>query len=369
MLRIAYDAGPLLGSVTGVGHYTATLLDRLLALDADLHFNLYALAWKSDTSRIPRGERISLRYKRLPARLAVTAWELAGRPDGERLFGQADVVHGTNFWVPPLRRKNGVVTIHDLTFWLYPELCTAQIQRYRWIVPRVIKRCALVITPCETIRRQVADELRFPAERIVVTPEGVRGAFVGATFDPALAGRLRVRGDYVLFAGTQEPRKNLDRLLRAFATVEEDLQLVIAGPPGWGSVDLPGVARHLGVDRRVLFTGYLTDRELSSLMAGARAFVFPSLYEGFGLPPLEAMAAGIPVVAARAGSLPEVLGEAPFWCDPLDVASIADAIRRACSDEEARAAAVSSGRRQASMYDWRETARKTLQTYRVIAEG
>lgn len=370
MLRIAYDAGPLLAQPTGVGHYTATLLDRLLAMDEDVQFTLWAIVWKKDTSRVPVGERLTLRRKRLPARVAVTLWEALGRPDGEGFLGEADVVHGTNFWIPPLRRKNGAVTIHDLTFWLYPELCTSQIQRYRWIVPRVLERCARVITPCETIRRQVSEELGFPEERIVVTPEGVRGAFTGAAPNPALAGRLGVHGDYVLFAGTQEPRKNLDRLIRALATLTDlDLQLVIAGPPGWGSVDLPAVARHLGVDQRVVFTGYLTDPELASLMIGARAFVFPSLYEGFGLPPLEAMAAGIPVVAARAGSLPEVLGDAPFWCDPLDVDSIAAAIREAAVNESERLASISKGRARAAHYDWDLTARRTLDAYRLIAAG
>lgn len=368
MLRIAYDAGPMMQPPTGVGYYTSTLLEQLLALDPELHFNLYALVWKTDTSRIPKTSRVTFRHRRFPARLAVTAWELAGHPDGERLFGEADVVHGTNFWVPPLSNKNGVVTIHDLTFWLYPELCTAQIQRYRWIIPRVLKRCALVIVPCETIRHQVADELGFPIDRIVATPEGVRGSFAGATFDAAAAERLGVRGDYVVFAGTQEPRKNLDRLLRAFATLESsDLQMVIAGPPGWGSVDLPAVARRLGLGRRVVFTGYLADPELSSLMAGARAFLFPSIYEGFGLPPLEAMAAGVPVVAGRAGSLPEVLGDAPIWCDPLDVESIANAIGEASSNDQARSAAISKGRKRASMYDWSATARKTLEAYRTVS--
>lgn len=368
-MRIAFDAAPLLGTPTGVGQYAATLLRHLLDIDAALQFNLYAVAWKKDASWIPASPRVSFRHARFPARVAVTAWELLGRPSAERLLGEADVVHGTNFWVPPSKRSKAVVTIHDLTFWLYPELCTAQIQRYRWIIPRMLRRVAFVITPCETIRREVAAELGFPQDRIVATPEGVRGAFIGARFEPALAERLGVRGSYVLFAGTQEPRKNLDRLIRAFASIGEgDLQLVIAGPPGWGSVDLPAVARHLEVERRVVFTGYLTDRDLASLVAGARAFAFPSIYEGFGLPPLEAMTAGVPVVAGRAGSLPEVLGDAPFWCDPEDVDSIAQAIVAAVNDEDARRAAVEVGRIQALRYSWVDTARRTLEVYRAAAE-
>src|SRR5207249_8471127 len=155
--------------------------------------------------------------------------------------------------------------------------------------------------------------------------------------------------------GSQEPRKNLDRLIAAFAQLDTslpELQLVVAGPQGWGSVDLPAVVRKLDLEGRVVFPGYLPDEQVGSLVAGARAFVFPTLYEGFGLPPLEAMAAGVPVVASRAGSLPEVLGDSPFWCDPLDVDSIAAAIRTAVTDEGLRERAVAAGHARVAGYDW-----------------
>jgi glycosyltransferase involved in cell wall biosynthesis len=377
-MRIAYDAAPLLNARTGVGHYAATLLERLLELDQDLWFSLFAITRQRDTSSVPDHERVSFKHVRIPARVAVTAWEHSGLASGDRFLfgnqiGEADVVHGTNFWIPPIQSASGakgIVTIHDLTFWFYPELCTPQVRRYRWIVPKVLQRCAAVLVPSQTIRDQAAAELGFPGDRIVVTPEGVRNAFTGASPDPVLAAGIGVRGDYLLFVGTQEPRKNLDRLISAFARLEDKkLQLVIAGPPGWGSVDLPGVVHKLGLDGRVIFSGYLPDAQIGSLMAGARAFVFATLYEGFGLPPLEAMAAGVPVVAARAGSLPEVLGDGPFWCDPLDVDSIAEAITKAAGDEGARATAVELGRKRAASYDWSTTAELTLETYRRVAEG
>lgn len=368
-MRIAYDAAPMFNPKTGVGHYAATLLENLLSLETALHFDLFALT-RSNASAIPRSERVALNHLRIPGRLAVTAWELLRYPPGEKLVGGAEVVHGTNFWIPPIKRTVGIVTIHDLTFMLHPELCTPQVQRYRWIVPRVLERCAFVITPSETVRREVAEELGYPEDRILVTPEGVRSAFVGAEFDETLAARLHLRGDYILFAGTQEPRKNLDRLIKALGVVSHrELSLLIVGPPGWGSVDLPGVARRLGLQDRVLFSGYLSDGELASLMVGARAFVFPTIYEGFGLPPLEAMAAGVPVVASRAGALPEVLGEAAFWCDPEDIASIASAIDRAVSDEKTRRELIEKGRTQVRLYDWERTARLTLDAYRRVAAG
>ena len=381
-MRIAYDAAPLLNPRTGVGHYAAALLDAMLAADPGLEVSLFAVgrqpapATTLALSGALRGAwgngRTTLRRVPIPARLVVAAWELARYPKGELLFGRdfgrAGAVHGTNFWVPPLSRRNGVVTVHDLTFLLYPEYCTPQVRRYRWILPQVLKRCAVVLTPSQTVAEQVSAELAFPGDRIVVTPEGVRPGALdpggGATAAPRLDGR-----SYLLFTGTREPRKNLDRLLQAFAQVGDlDLDLVVAGPAGWGGEDLQVRAVELGIAGRVEFPGYLSDDDLAALLAGARAFVFPSLYEGFGLPPLEAMAAGVPVVAARAGSLPEVLGDAPFWCDPLDVESIAAAIRTAVTDDGLRARAVVAGRARVAGYDWAETARLTLGAYHRASE-
>lgn len=366
-MKIAFDAAPLLHTPTGVGHYTRSLLTELLQIDQELEVDLWTVSLRGDTSKVPKAGRLNLKHVRLPARVVVAVWETIGRPYAESVFGPVDVVHGTNFWVPPLKRINGVVTIHDLTFRLFPELCTPAVQRYKWIVPKVLKRCALILTPSKTVAEQVVSELGFPEDRIVVTPEGVRGSFVGAQPDPALGRRMGINGPYVLFAGTQEPRKNLDRLLTSFSQVEGDLQLVIVGPQGWGSVDLPALATKLHLGKKVIFSGYLPDADLAALVAGARAFVFPTLYEGFGLPPLEAMAAGIPVVSSDGGSLPEVLGDAPIYCDPLDIESITAAINKGAWDESVRASAVSRGLAQAARYNWRETAELTYRAYKRVA--
>jgi glycosyltransferase involved in cell wall biosynthesis len=367
-VRIAYDAAPLLNPRTGVGHYAAALLDAMLAADPELEVCMFAVGRQPAPATTPGNGRATLRRVPIPARLVVGAWELARHPRGEVLVGRAGAVHGTNFWVPPLRRRNGVVTVHDLTFHLYPEFCTPQVRRYRWILPKVLKRCAVVLTPSETVAEQVSSELAFPRDRIVVTPEGVRPSALRPGTPATEGGRPGAR-PYLLFTGTREPRKNLDRLLRAFALVPDlGLDLVVAGPAGWGSEDLQARTVELGIAGRVEFPGYLSDDDLAALLAGARAFVFPSLYEGFGLPPLEAMAAGVPVVAARAGALPEVLGDAPFWCDPLDVESRAAAIRTAVTDDGLRAGAVAAGRARVAGYDWAETARLTLGAYERASE-
>lgn len=365
-MRIIYDAAPLLNPLTGVGHYASSLLQEMLIQDREARFGLVAFTLRADKARLPVHDRVSVKHYRVPSRWLVTGWEKVGFPKGEAVFGRSDAVHGTNYWVPPLRKPNGVVTIHDLTFRLYPNMCTPQVQRYEWIVPKVLKRCSIVITHTEVIKAQVVSELGFPQDRIVVTRGGVRGTFKGATPDHRLERDHGIEGDYVLFMGSSEPRKNLDRLLQAFAALQHQVQLVIAGPPGWGGVDIESLANKLHLGKRVVITGYLPEAQIGSLVAGARLFAFPSLYEGFGLPPLEAMAAGVPVVAASAGALREVLGSAPFYCDPLDVDSIADALSRALSDEQSRQTAIKAGREQAAKYSWSETARLTLAAYRRI---
>ncbi|MGH2717416.1 MAG: glycosyltransferase family 4 protein [Actinomycetota bacterium] len=360
-MRVAYDAAPLLNPLTGVGHYAAELHRALQATEGGPALRLFAVGRQRSA---PEG--LPVHRLKVPARAAVAAWEYSRFPPGEWLAGRCDVVHGTNFWVPPLQRRNGVVTIHDLTFLLHPEWCTPPVRRYRWIVPKVLGRSAIVVTPSETVAAQVAGELSFPRDRIVVTPEGVRTAGAGAGAE----GRAAARGDYALFIGAREPRKNLDRLLRAFQGLGDlGLGLVIAGPAGWGESGLHEGVNLLANGVRVTVPGYLSDADLAATLRAAQVFVFPSLYEGFGLPPLEAMAARVPVVASRAGSLPEVLGDAPFWCDPLDETSIAEAIRRAVTDTGARVSAVDRGRVRAAGYRWSETARLTIEAYRQAASA
>jgi glycosyltransferase involved in cell wall biosynthesis len=376
-MKVALDATPLLGPRTGVGHYVAGLADGLAELPGPEpeEVALVPFTWRGtgDLPRVaPAGPRLRHGRRRVPARLLQAAWARMAFPPVEWLAGRVDVFHATNFVAPPARRAAVVVTVHDLTYLRYPEMVTAASARYRDLVPRALRRGAIVCTPTAAVADEVADAYRLPPERLVVTSLGVGPAWRAATPpDPAwLAGRgLPER--YLLFVGNREPRKNLPTLLTAYrdllasrvpggvAGPPGDLPpLVLVGPPGWGeALDLAGLP-----PEAVRTPGYLPEDDLARVVAGAAALACPSWYEGFGLPALEALACGTPVVAADLPALREVLGDQAELVPPGDATALADAVARVLDDpggEPARAAR----RARAAAFTWAACARATLSAY------
>jgi glycosyltransferase involved in cell wall biosynthesis len=376
-MKVALDATPLLGPRTGVGHYVAGLAEGLAELPGPEpeQVALVPFTWRGtgDLPRVaPAGPRLRLGRRRVPARLLQAAWARTAFPPVEWLAGRVDVFHATNFVAPPARRAAVVVTVHDLTYLRYPGMVTAASARYRDLVPRALRRGAIVCTPTAAVADEVADAYRLPPERLVVTSLGVGPAWRAATPpDPAwLAGRgLPER--YLLFVGNREPRKNLPTLLTAYrdllasrvpggvAGPAGDLPpLVLVGPPGWGeALDLAGLP-----PEAVRTPGYLPEADLARVVAGAAALACPSWYEGFGLPALEALACGTPVVAADLPALREVLGDQAEVVPPGDATALADALARVLDDpggEPARAAR----RARAAAFTWAACARATLSAY------
>jgi glycosyltransferase involved in cell wall biosynthesis len=293
-------------------------------------------------------------------------WRRMDAPPIEWWTGTVDVVHGPNFVVPPARRAAQICTVHDLTCVRYPELCTSDTLQYPGLIARAIQRGAHIHTVSEFVANEVRDHFAVDPARVHVVPNGIAAVAHG---DPA-RGRALARGaPYILAMGTVEPRKDLPTLVRAFDAVagaQSDLRLLIAGQDGWGAdalTDSIGRARHRDrIDR----LGWVDDRARSDLLAGAELFAYPSLYEGFGLPPLEAMAAGTPVVTTRAGALPEVVGDAALLVPPGDVDGVAGALIRLLDDESERVRLVEKGRRRVSLYSWDRTAEALVGVYRAL---
>ena len=363
---MALDATPLLGQPTGIGRYTAELLSALTRLPAgERPGELIATAftWRGREalpSHLPAG--VVTAGRRAPARLLREAWQRTELPSMPMLGVRADVVHGTNFVLPPPGRgRAGVVTVHDLSYLRYPQTVSAASARYRELVPKSLARAALVLADTQAVAEEIVDEYRFPADRVRAIPLGVDPAW----FDPAgpLPPDLGLPERYLLFVGTLEPRKDVATLLAAFRRVRREAPqtppLVLAGPAGWGpALDTAGLT-----PADVIALGYLDTATLRTVVAHAAALCFPSLYEGFGLPPLEALAAGTPVIASDIAPLREVLNpttESVSLVPVSDIEAFAGAITRTL----ATAPDPAPGRAHARRFTWDKTAALTAQAYR-----
>jgi glycosyltransferase involved in cell wall biosynthesis len=304
-----------------------------------------------------------------PGRLLTRTWVTLRRPSlPAGLLEDLDLVHATSAAVPPTRGRPLVATVHDLAFRHYPEAYPAAGRRYHERSARIVAdEAARVLVPSEATARDLAELYGVDRGRVTITPLGAE-----VPPDPDRAGAQRllhdlgVRGPFLLAVGTLEPRKNLPRLLDAFGEAAAGLPdhwLVVVGPVGWG----PRL-RPTWDSVRVKLAGPVGDRLLHALYQAADGLAYPSLYEGFGLPVLEAMANGTPVLTSDRSSLPEVAGDAALLVDPLDRAAIAAGLVRLAGDDALRRRLVEAGRRRAAGFTWRATAAATWATYRQVAE-
>jgi glycosyltransferase involved in cell wall biosynthesis len=355
-LRVLIDGTPLLGQRTGIGRYTAALL-RELAIRPDVDVTVTAFTARGQVAlRAAAPPGVTVRGGPVPARALRALWQRVGWPPTELLAGSADVLHATNFVLPPSQRARSVVTVHDLAFLDCPDYLAPQQRDLPELVARSAARAAVVCTPSVAVAEQVACRLDIPAERIVVTPLGVDQPWLRAgPPTPTLRTTLGLPPRYLLFVGAAQPRKGLDVLLDAHASQPDLAPLVLAGPAGWGPVPV--------TSSRVRTLGYLDEADLRCVVAGAAALVLPSRDEGFGLPVLEAMAAGVAVVCSDLPALREVAGGLAMLVPPGDPAALATALAIAddAGDDPVAAAARQA---HAARYTWHGCAEATVCAYR-----
>jgi glycosyltransferase involved in cell wall biosynthesis len=303
-----------------------------------------------------------------PGRLATRTWVTLRRPRlPAGLLGALDLVHATSAAVPPARGRPLVATVHDLGFRHYPDAYPAAGRRYHHRSARIVAaEAARVLVPSEATARDLAELYAVDRGRVTIVPLGVQPP---AQPDHRVAAKLLhdlgVRGPFLLAVGTLEPRKNLPRLLAAFGQVTDELPdhwLVVVGPVGWGPK-----LRPTWESVRVKLAGPVGDATLHALYEKADGLAYPSLYEGFGLPVLEAMAHGTPVLTSDRSSLPEVAGDAALLVDPLDAGAIAKGLHRLVADTDLRERLAAAGPRRAATFTWRATAAATWATYREVA--
>lgn len=361
------DIQAAIGQQAGVGRYARELavhLARQCPDDIELqafYFDFKRRGLSFDLSGI---DARSIRW--MPGRLAQKCWKTLHFPPYDWLAGSADLYHFPNFVRPPLNRGRSLVTIHDVSFLRHPETTEPKNLRYlKAEIGRTVQSATAIVTDSRFSREEII-------ECLDTDPDRVHAIHLGLKTEPADADRVeRMRRDYgldrpyLLFVSTIEPRKNIPFLLEVFERLEAfDGYLVMAGMLGWKCAPIIERMKTSSRSGDIRYIRYVPDEDLQALYAGAEAFVFPSKYEGFGLPPLEAMAQGTPVISSRGGSLPEVLGDAAVLLDLDDPNPWVREVGRVLTDTDHRRTQSQKGRARAARYRWEDTARETLALYR-----
>jgi len=384
-VRIGIDVSLVPGQTDGGGQYAFQLTRALAAIDPVNSYVLYPVFYyivHPDFRRgdLPTAANMRVAQRWLPAELVRYLWRQdRSERFKELLLGNVDVVHSTTFCAPRFRRRARrlVVTIYDLSFVTHPEShLPANVEHCLRGTRLALDRADAIIAISESTRRELIETMGAPPERIVVTPLA-SDPRLRRVSDPGRLAAVQRRYDlperFILFLGAMEPRKNLLRLIEAFADIDPALRretvLVVAGAQGWLNDSVHERVRKLGLDQSVRLAGYIEQEDLAALYCLATVFAYPSLWEGFGLPVLEAMACGTPVLTSNVSSLPEVAGDAALLVPPTDVAAIAGGLTRLLGDAALRADLAARGLRRVAEFSWERCARETLAVYTSVVRG
>jgi glycosyltransferase involved in cell wall biosynthesis len=369
-VRVAIDYTPAIRQGAGIGRYTRGLVDALTDLDRENQYVLFCAGEMPSREAWP--PNFLIRRSVIPSRWLTAGWHKIGLPiPAELLTGYCDLFHSTDFVLPPLKRARGIVTIHDLSFIRLPGCSDPGLRGYLdKSVPKAVRAAHRVLADSWNTRNDLIDLLQVHPDKVSVVPGAVDTIF-SPVDDLARLGQARARYQlpdrFIISVGTLEPRKNYPRLISAYARLRRQTglphKLVIVGRPGWLYDDIYKSVRAESVGEQVRFLGFVPDSDLAALYTMADLMVFPSLYEGFGIPPLEAMACGTPVVSSNNSSLPESVGGAALTVSAEDTEAIADAMAQVLEDDRCRARMIELGRQQAAKFTWHAAARSLLAAY------
>lgn len=362
----------------GIGRYVRELVRALAALDDSTSYRLFvAGAQRRALPPLP-GANFAWHPTRITPLWFARLWHRLQLPlPVEAFTGPVRLFHATDFTLPPtLPGTRTLLTVHDLSFVRAPETTTPVLKAYLdAVVPRSVRRATHVLADSQATKDDLVELYGTPPDKVTVLLGGVNPEFRPVT-DAGARQAARARYDlppnpYVFSVGTVQPRKNYARLIEALAALGPqyaDYHLVIAGGRGWLDAPIYQTVRDLGMGERVHFTGFARDEDLPALYSDAVCLAYPSLYEGIGLPVLEAMACGTPVVTSTVSSLPEVAGDAALLVDPYDVEALAGALRRLLDDSALRETLIARGTHQAAFFTWERAAAQLLAVYRQMVQ-
>jgi len=378
-MRIAIDYTAAIRQGAGIGQYVRGLVDAILAQDSSSSYTLLASGRPTSARPFPVAANVRPRSIFIPDRYLNFLWYRWRLPLYATFFsGQVDIYHGPDFALPPLNGKlRKVVTVHDLSFLEHPEYAVPSLAAYlKKIVPEAVASADVVASVSQATSRSLIEHFKIPPEKIVIIPNGVAPHYRRIT-NPVLLGATRhkfgLKHPFILGVGTLEPRKNHLGLIKAFAQAQKKKKgpamLALAGGNGWLYEETKQVVAELKLENKIRFLGHVSDLELITLYSMADVFAFPSFFEGFGIPPLEAMACGAPVITSNTSSLPEVVGDAALLVDPHDVSALGHAITRLVEDEQLREELRQKGYQRAQHYTWSASASKMLSVYQKLYDG
>jgi len=361
-LKVAIDVTPILGNRTGVGNVVNSLVAGLATRpELDVTGVVVSYSGRSNLAeKLPEG--VKPLHVKFPARIAHIMWLKMDRP----AISGFDVVHGPNYVVPPCPKASEIVTIHDLTAWRYPRLLNHDNQQFGDLVARAIGRGAHIHAVSNFVGNEVHEYLDIEEDRIHVIPNGYDPSLIG----DKSAGKKIVGNDYVLAVGTIEPRKDYPSLVRAMKEVWEiypEIKLVVAGSDGWGVESFNSAVAECNATDKIIRLGYITEKAKVDLLAGAELLAYPSLYEGFGLPILEAMANETPVVATQVGAIPEVAGDAAVLVPAKSSNALAAAMLDVLEKPDVREHLKEAGLHRVKNYSWENSIDQMLNLYQKIA--
>ncbi|MFZ1752208.1 MAG: glycosyltransferase family 1 protein [Caldilineaceae bacterium] len=370
-MRFGIDARLTYHQRAGIGRYTLFLLDELAKLDQENRYTVFQ--HRKDREALvdaPNFHRKTL-FAPVHSRLEQPLMMM------ELLFQNLDLFHSTDF-IPPLYSSlPSIITVHDLAFLRWPHFLTADHATYYSQIDRGVRHARHVIVPSQSTKNDVIGQLGVPESKISVIYEAAASLYRPMPVEEARAAvskRFSIPQNYIFFISTIEPRKNIGGLLQAYHHLRTkynltETALVLAGKQGWLYEQVYESVEKLGLQDSTFFVGRVSDEELRQLYVGARCHVHPAFYEGFGLPPLEAMACGTPTVVSNTSSLPEVVGDAALMFDPNDWEEMAVAIRRLLVDDELHREMRQKGLQRADVFSWSRAAAETLGVYQMVAQG
>jgi len=354
---------PALSNATGVGMYLVNLVDALSRIDENNEYLLFSSSWKERYPSVHYPGNFKAQDFRWPVRVLNYCWNHLSHPHIEFLLHTpVDIVHSPTPLVIPSRGARIITTVHDLYFYTHPADAVREMKN---VYPNLVKKHCLrsdaIIAVSDYTKRQLVEILQVPSSQIYTIRHGSDPYFLeqATTSEKThVLSRFKIRSPFFLFVGTQEPRKNLATLIRAFLNLREEPFLVIAGPKGWG----PDFGKEFSRER-IVMTEYVSKRDLRALYQQATAVVFPSFDEGFGLPLLEGMSSGIPVLASRIPAFQEVCNNSCLYFDPANVEELTEKMEAVFHQTDLRNTLIAKGKERVKHFSWKETAQKTLDLY------